>query len=352
MKRFVLFDLLIIFVGAFLVGCGVGKPDVVVKRFSDALVVYDLDVMDECVTGRKMVEFDLSKDDNIILKEMYDFITEELSNTTYEIKNVEIGEKTGSVTVEYTVSDVTPVLEDAYDDYMHQSVSSYFLGENDADDKALTKILKQCINDSCKTEEPGQVTIDITYKCVVKDKEWKIESVTDEKAFINVISCNLSYAIDTVGDEDDEFSDSEERNELGIENKFNNSSDSDTVAVQEKTSDVGNTDYDYEALKYAGHYEGFGGYAIDFTAFSSVEDDEIGVADIYYEGERVETVNIYLCSSPNDWTGYNYDALYEIRCDGYKEYFGFYEDDGILTLDYNGSEKNYDILEMKTHFKS
>ena len=54
---------------------------------------------------------------------------------------------------------------------------------------------------------------------------------------------------------------------------------------------------------------------------------------------------------PGDWEGWDYDNLYEIRCDGYSEYLGFYIQDGTYMLDYNGPTKNYDTLEMIEAFE-
>lgn len=109
--------------------------------------------------------------------------------------------------------------------------------------------------------------------------------------------------------------------------------------------------YDYEALDYAGSYTGYGGYTISFSAYSSVESDEIGVAEIYYDGELVSTQPIYMCDDRGDWSDWNYDQFYVMYCDGYNEYLGFYEMDGNRWVDYNGSEKNYDSLEMIEHYE-
>lgn len=126
--------------------------------------------------------------------------------------------------------------------------------------------------------------------------------------------------------------------------------DSDTNDSSDYT--VSSDDYDYEALTYAGSYSGYGGYTINFSAYTSVDSDEIGVAEIYYNGEFESRQNVYLCDDPGDWDPSIYDAFYVIHMDGYDEYLGFYEDDGTIILDYDGNAHNLDTLEMTEHYES
>ena len=113
-----------------------------------------------------------------------------------------------------------------------------------------------------------------------------------------------------------------------------------------------NYEYDGEALEYAGEYVGMGGYTIQFSAYSSVSSSEIGMAYIYYNGANVMSAPVYICYDMGDWEGTDYDAFYVMHMDGYDEYLGFYKQDGVYMMDYNGSTKNYDYLEMKIHYES
>lgn len=130
---------------------------------------------------------------------------------------------------------------------------------------------------------------------------------------------------------------------------------SNTNTEESDSSDASNTNesvYDYEAMKYAGSYAGFGGYSISFSAYSSVEDDEIGVAEIYYDGEFVSRYPVCICTDRGDWSDSDYEQFYVMYCDGYNEYLGFHESEGNYWLDYNGPDRNYDILEMTEHYES
>ena len=117
-------------------------------------------------------------------------------------------------------------------------------------------------------------------------------------------------------------------------------------------NDVVVDEYDDSALMYAGLYEGYGGYSIAFSAYTSIEGDEIGVAEIYYNDELVSTQAVSICRDKGDWVDDDYDQFYVMHCDGYDEYLGFYEYEGIMMLDYNGPTKNCDILELAEHFES
>jgi len=149
--------------------------------------------------------------------------------------------------------------------------------------------------------------------------------------------------------------DSVERLEVQIDNTvwvLKGSESKDSSTSEEKTTEDKNatSTYDYEAMTYAGSYEGWGGYSISFSAYSSVEDDVIGVAEIYYEGEFVSSQPVHICTDRGDWSGSDYDQFYVMHCDGYNEYLGFYKSEGKSMLDYNGPNSNYDLLEMTEQY--
>jgi hypothetical protein len=110
-------------------------------------------------------------------------------------------------------------------------------------------------------------------------------------------------------------------------------------------------EYD-DALMYAGTYVSEDGTVIYFNAYSSVEDDEIGNVEIYIDGELYESQTVYLCSDRGGWSDWNYDAFYVIHLEYCDEYFGFYEQDGTIWMDYNGEERGYASLEMTEHYES
>lgn len=120
----------------------------------------------------------------------------------------------------------------------------------------------------------------------------------------------------------------------------------------EDDSSQGAVDFDYASLEYAGSYKGWGGYNISFSAYTSVESDEIGVAEISYNGDSIGTYSVCICYDKGDWSEWEYDQFYVMHLDGYDEYLGFYTQDGVKMLDYNGPTKNYDALEMVEHYVS
>jgi hypothetical protein len=124
--------------------------------------------------------------------------------------------------------------------------------------------------------------------------------------------------------------------------------DADVESAEESVYD----EYD-DALMYAGTYVSEDGTIIYFNAYSSVEDDEIGNVEIYYDGELYERQTVYLCSDWGDWSTWrNYDAFYVIHSEYCDEYFGFYEQDGTIWMDYDGEERTYESLEMTEHYES
>lgn len=125
------------------------------------------------------------------------------------------------------------------------------------------------------------------------------------------------------------------------------------MGIPQIQSSAENTNsYGYEALDFAGRYEG-SGYTIEFSAGTDVYSDEIGDVSIYYgntcEGENLP---VYLCTSAGDWNISDYEAVYEIRGNGDVEYMMFYRKDGTIYMDYNSPFRNNGILELKEHYES
>ena len=111
--------------------------------------------------------------------------------------------------------------------------------------------------------------------------------------------------------------------------------------------------YDYSALTYAGRYMGENGYDISFSAYTMVDEDaseiEVGSAEILFGGkEEYVTLALYEYD-PKQW---DYDAVYVIRRDGGDEYFGFYEWDGEIWMDYFNDDRDLDSLVMTEHYES
>lgn len=144
---------------------------------------------------------------------------------------------------------------------------------------------------------------------------------------------------------------SENQNDASTESISETETNIEVSEATEISTDAGFS-YTLDALSYAGSYVGNNGYSISFSAYSFVEDDEIGVVDIYYNGELVNSNQpIYICTDRGTWSDRDYDQFYVIYVDGHNEYLGFYESEGTLRVDYNGPEQNYDSLEMTEHYE-
>ncbi|MBR0148036.1 MAG: hypothetical protein IJM23_02425 [Lachnospiraceae bacterium] len=110
-------------------------------------------------------------------------------------------------------------------------------------------------------------------------------------------------------------------------------------------------DYDYDAMNYAGHYEGKD-YSVDFYAYSDVDGDEIGTADLFYQGNYISSEPVYLVSDMSSWSDSGYEALYAIYTEDGATYLGFYEMNGTIYMDFNSDSATMDTLEMIGSFSS
>lgn len=102
-------------------------------------------------------------------------------------------------------------------------------------------------------------------------------------------------------------------------------------------------DYNYEALDYSGDYLGMYGYEILFSAYTDVDSDEIGVAEIYYDNQQVSIEPVYLTY---DYIGISYDQIYVVYYEDGPVYMCFYTENGTKKMDYNTEMHNQDELEM------
>lgn len=211
-------------------GCGIGKPDVVVTQFSEALIMYDIDAMSACLSDDNEM-FNPSDTDDEFITALLDYLKSEMLNTTYEIKNVETGDKTGTVTVEYKVSDVTPIIKDAYRDFIREALGAAFLG---IDEDEYMDIFLECFQNSVETKKPKELTVEIKYKCIVQDKEWKIDDISEEDDFKNLMTCNLIAAIDAIDGSDETSSENELEDLSDLEKKFIENAEEE--AVEDNTS--------------------------------------------------------------------------------------------------------------------
>ena len=119
---------------------------------------------------------------------------------------------------------------------------------------------------------------------------------------------------------------------------------------QSSVSETETEEYGYDAVDYAGRYEG-GVYTITFSAGTDVYTDNVGDVCVYYNGNlEGEHLPVYVCTSAGDWDISRYDACYEVRDDGM--YMMFYKKDGTIYMDYNSPYRNADVLELKERYES
>lgn len=112
--------------------------------------------------------------------------------------------------------------------------------------------------------------------------------------------------------------------------------------------------YDYRALMYAGSYSGGEGYEIRFSAYTMVSDEnepnvKIGNAEIIHDGKSENVLVKLYYYDPDVW---DYDAVYAVEHNGTEEYFGFYEMDDQIMMDYFSEDEDFDVLVMTSHYES
>lgn len=190
------------------VGCGESSgPDTVVKTFCDSLQAFDLTAARDCLQDPSEQEDNLVSEEELAESlgsaEFLDYLKESVAKMTYEIGETTEDGDNGTVTVTFTYSDVSPVLDAAMDDFLVEGLE---LALNGAEDSELEDLLYDIFMEKTESEEITTTTCDITFDCVKVDDAWKIGSFSEEteNAVLDVLTSNMVTAIDEWSDNMDE----------------------------------------------------------------------------------------------------------------------------------------------------
>ncbi len=75
----------------------------------------------------------------------------------------------------------------------------------------------------------------------------------------------------------------------------------------------------------------------------------VGSAEIIHDGKSENVLVKLYYYDPDVW---DYDAVYAVEHNGTEEYFGFYEMDDQIMMDYFSEDEDFDVLVMTSHYES
>ncbi len=205
----------ILVIAMLLTGCSLSKPDSVVKKFNDAMKVYDIETMKECVIsgGEDIDEVKdvLSGEESSDSSEaetfsvFADFLREQGKKMKYSVTDTNVEGDTGYVTVKYNYVDASPVVTSFIGEYFTQAFALAFSG---ASDDAMNDLAESIFNEKKDSVACKDAELELTYVCSKKDGEWKIDTIPEEA--INVMVCNMNTAFDGFKNEDGSTSDADQ----------------------------------------------------------------------------------------------------------------------------------------------
>ena len=76
---------------------------------------------------------------------------------------------------------------------------------------------------------------------------------------------------------------------------------------------------------------------------------KVGNAEIIHDGKSENVLVKLYYYDPDVW---DYDAVYAVEHNGTEEYFGFYEMDDQIMMDYFSEDEDFDVLVMTSHYES
>ncbi len=181
-------------------GCGGSEgPDTIVKTFCDSIKAFDFAAASGCFQDPSEQEDLLTSEEELAESvgsaEFVSYLKESVAKMAYEIGETTEDGDNGTVTVTFTYTDVSAVLNAAMDDYLVKGLELAFSG---ADDSELEDLLYDIFMEKTETEETSTATCVATFDCVKVDGEWKIASLSEdaENAVIDVLTSNMVTAID------------------------------------------------------------------------------------------------------------------------------------------------------------
>lgn len=196
-----------------LAGCGLGeKPDKVVTTFCEALKNFDSEAASACVaSGETGVEEELSpgEEDNASAEQMFDYMKQQASQMTYTIGEATVDGDQATVPVTFTYVDASSVVQEALSDYIGQAFGLAFSGASEED---LENLFVEIFSEKLSSVETGTATAEVNFPCEKVDGAWKISSLSDEDedALLQVVTCNIAGAMESIGSSDSEEETTEE----------------------------------------------------------------------------------------------------------------------------------------------
>ena len=189
-----------------LAGCSIGeKPDKVVTTFCEALKNFDSEAASACmVPGGDGLELELSQteqEDNASAEQMLDYMKQQASQITYTIGETTVNGDHASVPVTFAYVDASLVVQETLSDYIGQAFALAFSG---AGDEEMENLFIRIFSEKLSSVETEMATEEVNFPCEKVDGAWKISSLSDEDedTLVQVMTCNIAGAMESIGDSD------------------------------------------------------------------------------------------------------------------------------------------------------
>ena len=189
-------------------GCGAQeKPDVVVSKFCDAMKTIDLETMQSYIVDQDEESLDVEDiEDEDFPASVYNILKENASQIQYTIGEVEVTEDTGTVQVDFTYPDLSSAVIEATGEYISQALE---MALADMDDDAISELFDTIFTEKLTAADPKTAEGTLQFDCVMTDDGWRIQDVSDENVFVNVLMSNIMAGFSAIENEENALSEEE-----------------------------------------------------------------------------------------------------------------------------------------------
>ena len=191
-------------------GCGAQeKPDAVVSKFCDAMKTMDLETMQSYIVDQDGEPFDVEDiEDEDFPASVYEILKENASQIQYTIGEVEVTEDTSTVQVDFTYPDASAAVVAATGEYISQALGMALSGA-DADDDAISELFETILTEKLTSADTKTAEGTLQFDCVMTDDGWRIQDVSDEDAFINILMSNIMAGFNAIENEENAHAEEE-----------------------------------------------------------------------------------------------------------------------------------------------
>lgn len=183
-----------------LVACGTtNKPEDTAVKFCTAMQSFDPKAMQECFVNSEenTPDMQIFESDQPEVNAMMNKFKDWAAYMDFKVMNGTIDGDTATVPVEFTYVNVSPVAEEAIQEYLYEAMQSAMQGE-DMSDEDMSNLMLEILDEKTNTVPEDRLTKTIELNLVKDGREWKLDYFEDGESdgLTDVLTCNMREVVE------------------------------------------------------------------------------------------------------------------------------------------------------------